>query len=200
MTTGRPGVRPLRFTGGIAEFAEQQGIAGAFRAALLAPPALDEIVDRRHGSPPKGRQRGGGRAAKWEKYARCRELKGEEASPLLVSPPVYPICPDARRLLSAASCAAEDGLDDHAPRSHPQFLDRRPYRPWEVDARRPADPDDGRARGAGDEGAGARFHGDRTRAWHHHQGADRPPQLQGQGWSRLRLEPHRHPRPCRLRL
>ena len=67
---------------------------------------------------------------------------------------------------------------DNAPHlQHPQFLHRRPYRPWQIDARRPPDPDHRRAGGARDEGAGARFDGYRARARHHHQGADRPAEL-----------------------
>ena len=50
---------------------------------------------------------------------------------------------------SAARCYMRGeprNLDDHAARPYPQFLDRRPYRPRQIDARRPADPDDRRAR------------------------------------------------------
>ena len=53
---------------------------------------------------------------------------------------------------------------------------------------------------ARDEGAGARFDGHRARARHHHQGADRAPQLPRAGRRGLRPQPHRHARPCRLRL
>ncbi len=52
----------------------------------------------------------------------------------------------------------------------------------------------------GGQGAGARFHGYRARARHHHQGADRPAELSRQGRQELHLQPDRHPRPCRLRL
>src|SRR2546423_9914689 len=61
------------------------------------------------------------------------------------------------------------------PFPHPQFLHRRPYRSWEIDPGRPADPVHRGLEHARDEGAGARLHGDRARARHHHQGADRAP-------------------------
>ena len=48
--------------------------------------------------------------------------------------------------------------------------------------------------------AGARQHGDRARARHHHQGADRPARLQGAGRRDLRPQPDGHARPRRLRL
>ena len=54
--------------------------------------------------------------------------------------------------------------------------------------------------GARDEGAGARFHGYRARARHHHQGADRAAELSGQGRQDLHPQSDRHARPCRLRL
>ena len=69
--------------------------------------------------------------------------------------------------------------DDAPHRQHPQLLHRRPYRPRQVDAGRPADPGDRRAGRARDDGAGARLDGHRARARHHHQGADRAPRLQG---------------------
>ncbi len=92
---------------------------------------------------------------------------------------------------------AHDGI---APEEHPQFRDHRAYRPRQVDARRPPHPDDRRAFGARDEGAGARYHGHRARARHHHQGPDRPAQLPRQRRRRLCPQPDRHARPCRFRL
>jgi tripartite-type tricarboxylate transporter receptor subunit TctC len=65
--------------------------------------------------------------------------------------------------------AAHDGSTHQ---QYPQFLDRRAYRPRQIDARRPADPAHRRAGRARDEGAGARLDGHRARARHHHQGAD----------------------------
>ena len=91
-------------------------------------------------------------------------------------------------------------LYDHPARPYPQFRDHRPYRPRQIDARRPADPDDRRAGIARDEGAGARFHGHRARARHHHQGADGAPRLPRAERRGLRAQPHRHARPCRFRL
>src|SRR4029077_9865029 len=56
----------------------------------------------------------------------------------------------------------------HAPHDHaslradPQFRDHRPYRPWQIDACRPSDPDDRRFDVARDGRAGARQHGYRA--------------------------------------
>ena len=52
----------------------------------------------------------------------------------------------------------------------------------------------------GGQGAGARFHGYRARARHHHQGADGAAELPRQGRQGLHLQPDGHARPCRLRL
>src|SRR5690606_41755040 len=70
------------------------------------------------------------------------------------------------------------------------FLLRRPPRstlfPYttlfrsQIHACRPADPDDRLARIARDEGAGARCHGHRARARHHHQGEHRAPRIRRQ--------------------
>ncbi|MHC2756466.1 hypothetical protein ACVIU7_001534 [Bradyrhizobium liaoningense] len=92
--------------------------------------------------------------------------------------------------------------DDRPHFQHPQFLHRRPYRPWQIDAGRPSDPDDGRPLRPrdGGQGAGARFHGHRARARHHHQGADGAPPVPRQGRQGLHLQPDGHARPCRLRL
>src|SRR6185437_5589870 len=104
--------------------------------------------------------------------------------------------PDIRR----PSASPRSRPHDHPARPYPQFLHRRPYRPREIHAGRPPDPDHGRARGAGDEGAGARFDGYRARARHHHQGADGAPQIPRAERRGLHPQPHRHARPCRLRL
>ena len=85
-------------------------------------------------------------------------------------------------------------------RKHPQFRDHRPYRPRQIDARRPADPAHRRARSARNGRAGARFHGYRARARHHHQGADGAAELPRPRRQGLRPQPHRHARPRRLRL
>ena len=50
------------------------------------------------------------------------------------------------------------------------------------------------------QGTGARFHGYRARARHHHQGADRPAELPRQGRQGLHPQPDGHAGPCRLRL
>ena len=84
---------------------------------------------------------------------------------------------------------------------YPQLLDHRPYRPRQVHPGRPADP--GHAARSTDREMtrpGARQHGYRARARHHHQGADRPPDLHGQGRRDLRAQPDGHAGPCRLRL
>ena len=90
--------------------------------------------------------------------------------------------------------------DIHPYFQHPQLRHRCAYRPWQIDAGRPPDPDHRRPAGARDEGTGARFHGYRARARHHHQGADRAAELSGQGRQDLHPQPDRHARPCRLRL
>src|SRR6476660_8595444 len=79
------------------------------------------------------------------------------------------------KMVAARGCECYPAPHDNRPHfQHPQLLHRRPYRPWQIDAGRPPDPDDGRADGPrnGGQGAGARFHGYRARARYHHQGAD----------------------------
>ena len=92
------------------------------------------------------------------------------------------------------------GHDRHPCFQHPQLRHCCAYRPWQIDARRPADPEDRRPAGARDEGTGARFHGYRARARHHHQGADGAAELHGEERPGLHPQPDRHARPCRLRL
>ena len=106
-------------------------------------------------------------------------------------------------MVAARGCECYPAPHDNRPHfQHPQFLHRRPYRPWQIDAGRPPDPDDGRADGPrnGGQGTGARFHGYRARARHHHQGADGAAELPRQGRQGLHLQPDGHARPCRLRL
>ena len=106
-------------------------------------------------------------------------------------------------MVAARGCECYPAPHDNCPHfQHPQLLHRRPYRPWQIDAGRPPDPDDGRADGSrnGGQGAGARFHGYRARARHHHQGADGAAELPRQGRQGLHLQPDGHARPCRLRL
>ena len=139
---------------------------------------------RRRAAPPRRR-----RASSRERRRRSTE-RAERLS--WRAPPSHArLC----RRCGGATCRAHD-----PPRPYPQFRHRRAYRPRQIDARRPADPDDRRAGIARDEGAGARFHGHRARARHHHQGADRPPRLPRAERRGLRAQPHRHARPCRLRL
>ena len=85
-------------------------------------------------------------------------------------------------------------------RQYPQLRHHRPHRPRQIDARRPVDPGDRRRRRARHGRAGARFHGYRARARHHHQGTDRAAQLPGARRQGLRAQSHRHARPRRLRL
>src|SRR6476620_10415050 len=49
--------------------------------------------------------------------------------------------------------------DDRPHFQHPQLFHRRPYRPWQIDAGRPPDPDDRRPSGSrtGWQGTSARF-------------------------------------------
>src|ERR1700744_4245516 len=90
--------------------------------------------------------------------------------------------------------------DIHPDFQHPQLRHCCAYRPWQIDAGRPSDPDHRGPAGARDEGTSARFHGYRARARHHHQGADRAADLSGQGRQDLHSQSDRHPRPWRLRL
>src|SRR3982075_1433841 len=83
---------------------------------------------------------------------------------------------------------------------HPQLRHCCAYRPWQIDAGRPSDPDYRGLAGARDEGTSAGFHGYRARARHHHQGADGAADLSGQGRQDLHPQPDRHARPCPLRL
>ena len=106
-------------------------------------------------------------------------------------------------MVAARGCECYPAPHDNRPHfQHPQLLHRRPYRPWQIDAGRPPDPDDRRADRSrnGGQGAGARFHGYRARARHHHQGADGAAELPRQGRQGLHLQPDGHARPCRLRL
>src|SRR5229473_455923 len=88
--------------------------------------------------------------------------------------------------------------DIHPYFQHPQLRHCCAYRPWQIDAGRPSDPDHRRLAGARDEGTGARFDGYRARARHHHQGADRAADLSGQGRQDLHPQSDRHARPCRF--
>jgi len=86
------------------------------------------------------------------------------------------------------------------PLAHPQLLHRCPYRPRQIDPGRPPDPVDRRTERARDEGPGARQHGHRARARHHHQGPDGAPALHRARRPGIHPQPDRHPRPCRFRL
>ena len=108
--------------------------------------------------------------------------------------------PVGKSLAGAAGGCYLPRHDCGSHRQHPQFRDHRAYRPWQVDARRPADSAHRRARGARDGRAGARFDGHRARARHHDQGADRAAQIQGARRQGLHPQPDRHARPRRLRL
>jgi S1-C subfamily serine protease len=63
--------------------------------------------------------------------------------------------------------------------AHPQLLDHRPHRPRQVDHRGPLHPALRQPDRPRDVGPGARLHGPRARARHHHQGAERDPGLPG---------------------
>src|SRR5262249_12980490 len=82
-----------------------------------------------------------------------------------------------------------------AARPDPLHQHHRPYRPREVDARRPAPRADGRRRPARHARAVPRHDGPRARARHHDQGPERAARVE-----RLRRQPDRHARPRRLRL
>ena len=117
-------------------------------------------------------------------------------APSALSPPQQ----DGRAPTQAPQYGLRNPHARYPAEPHPQLLHHRPYRPWEIDARRPADPDHRHGRAARHEGADARQHGYRAGARDHHQGADRPHPVQGPGWGDLHPQPHGHAGPCRLRL
>ena len=75
----------------------------------------------------------------------------------------------------------------HGPEPHPQLLDHRPHRPWEVDARGPDPPADRDRLRARDARPAARLDGARARARDHDQGAGGARPLEGP-----RAQPDRH--------
>ena len=85
-------------------------------------------------------------------------------------------------------------------RPHPQLLDHRPHRPWEVHPGRSPARDDRHADQARGAGPVPRQHGARARARHHHQGPVRADELHGQRRPEVRAQPHRHPGTRGLRL
>ena len=89
-------------------------------------------------------------------------------------------CNPDTRLLFRPCRQRLTSYDRHPTQPDPQLLDHRPYRPRQVHPRRPPDPDHRRADRARDDQPGARQHGARAGARDHHQGPDRPAQLQGQ--------------------
>ena len=91
--------------------------------------------------------------------------------------------------------------DRRTHRQHPQLLDRRPYRPRQVDARRPADPGDRHARPT------ARWWSRCSIRWTSSASAASPSRrrpcasnYKAQGRQGLHPQPDGHARPCRLRL
>ena len=86
-------------------------------------------------------------------------------------------CASRRRARSPGSSSAGWGgaprnlsWPHGGPGPHPELLDHRPYRPWEVDAGRPHPRDDPHGRPALDARAAARLDGPRARARDHDQG------------------------------
>jgi predicted DNA-binding protein len=86
------------------------------------------------------------------------------------------------------------------PAHDPQLLDHRAHRPRKVDAGRSHPRVHGRAQRAREARPVPRQDGPRARARHHHQGADRPARVQGEGRRDLHAAPHRHARARRLQL
>ncbi len=68
------------------------------------------------------------------------------------------------------------------PQADPQFFHHCPYRPWQIDARRPPAGTDPHGRSPRNAGASSRQHGPRTGAGHHHQSPPRHHALQGKRW------------------
>ncbi len=87
-----------------------------------------------------------------------------------------------------------------ADAAHPQLFHHRAHRPRQVHAGRPVHPALRRALGSRDERAGARLHGSRARARHHHQGPDRGAALHRARRQDLQPEPDRYARPRRFLL
>ena len=86
------------------------------------------------------------------------------------------------------------------PGAHPQLLDHRPHRPWEVDAGRSHPRADEDGRDARHEGAAARLDGPRARARDHDQGAGGARAVRRLRRRDLPAAPDRHARPRRLHL
>ncbi len=99
------------------------------------------------------------------------------------------------RARSQAGRRADSVMDRHGSLPHPEFLDHRPHRPWQVDAVRSHPRDHRSGPGSRHEGPVSRLDGPRTRAGHHDQGPERPRRLEG-----LHVPPHRHAGSRRLRL
>src|SRR6185503_6672654 len=85
---------------------------------------------------------------------------------------------------------------DHG--SHPQLLHHRPYRPRQVDARRPPDPALRGSRGPGLPRPDPRLHGPRTGARDHDQGEHRHAAVHRQGREDVRAQPDRYAGPRRF--
>ena len=81
----------------------------------------------------------------------------------------------------------------HGPEPHPQLLDHRAHRPWQVDPRRPDPAAHGDRLRARDAGPAARLDGARARARDHDQGAGGSGAVEG-----ARAQPDRHAGPRRL--
>src|SRR5829696_6091067 len=84
------------------------------------------------------------------------------------------------------------------PVPHPQLLDHRPHRPWEVDAGRSHPRDDAHRADARDARAAARLDGPRARARDHDQGAGGARLLHRARRRDLPVPPDRHPGARRL--
>ena len=83
---------------------------------------------------------------------------------------------------------------------HPQLLDHRPHRPWEVDAGRSHPRDHRRGRLPRPPPAAARLDGPRARARHHDQGPGGARGVRGARRRDLPPAPDRHARPRGLHL
>ena len=91
--------------------------------------------------------------------------------------------------------AARAEPSSHGPRPHPQLLDHRPHRPWEINPGRPHPRGHRHGHRPRHARAGARLDGAGARARDHDQGAGRPRGLEGPP-----AEPDRHAGPRRFHL
>ena len=183
-----PAARARRPGGRRARCARRRSCSPRPRCSAASPTgpgtALDELLGRSLLAQIVSRRR---RRSRWAapSYAavvlRCGCRRRARSVDLFRAPAA------ARRLVT---CSAAHGR----PVPHPQLLDHRPHRPWQVDAGRPHPGDDAHRRPARDARPAARLDGPRARARDHDQGAGRARLLHGARRRDLPAPPDRHAR------